>query len=101
MADLDRGRVLAVDVAGEAAFQHPARRGWRARLLRRLAGVPDAVPGIAELLLRAATAAGDAQTNLSLARADRVIRPPLAGVDLRAWRATRRSSRSATGTPGP
>jgi NTE family protein len=69
------------------AFQHPARRGWRARLLRRLAGVPDAVPGIAELLLRAATASGDAQTNLSLARADCVMRPPLAGVDLRAWRA--------------
>jgi NTE family protein len=35
MADLERGPVLAIDVAGDVAFQKPDARGWRMRLLRR------------------------------------------------------------------
>jgi len=89
MADLERGPVLAIDVAGDVAFQKPDARGWRMRLLRRLAGVPASTPGIAELLLRSATVSGDAQSALARERAGTVICPPLAGVDLRAWHSYR------------
>ncbi|MBV9079104.1 MAG: patatin-like phospholipase family protein [Methylobacteriaceae bacterium] len=87
MADMGRGRVLAVDVAGDLAFQSgPVRRPRWSRWLRSALDIPDAMPGIAAILLRAATVSSDAQAAMTRSRASVVIRPPLAGVDLRSWR---------------
>ncbi|GEP12622.1 patatin-like phospholipase family protein [Methylobacterium gnaphalii] len=85
LADLQRGPVLAVDVGSDRAFQDMPRRSWRGKFMRRLLGSPDEMPAIAPLLLRAATVSSDAQTMMSVNRATVVLKPPLAGVDLRAW----------------
>lgn len=91
MADLERGPVLAVDVAQDLAFHtHPL--GRPAAALRRLLGIPDAMPSLASLLFRAATVSGDAQTALARARATAVLHPPLADIDLRAWYAFDRAA---------
>ena len=85
MADLDRGPVLAVDVGSDTAFHAMPRPGRSARVLRRLLGISEDLPGIAHLLLRAATVSSDAQTMAAVTRAAILLKPPLAGVDLRAW----------------
>lgn len=85
MADLDRGPVLAVDVGSDSAFQAMPRRGRAARAVRRILGISDQLPGIAHLLLRSATVSSDAQTMAAVSRAAILLKPPLAGVDLRAW----------------
>ncbi|GJD50885.1 putative NTE family protein [Methylobacterium crusticola] len=86
LAGLRRGGVLAVDVASDLALAGAPRRGVPARLLRRLLGVPEAMPGIAQILLRSATLSSDASAAMARERATAVLRPPLAGIDLRAWR---------------
>ncbi|SFL80649.1 patatin-like phospholipase family protein [Methylobacterium pseudosasicola] len=91
-ADLERGPVLAVDVGSDRAFQDMPTRGWRGRLLRRLIGSPAAMPGLAPLLLRAATVSSDAQTMVAAAHATALLKPPLAGIDLRAWSSFRESA---------
>ncbi|MFC6049170.1 hypothetical protein ACFPYM_15185, partial [Methylobacterium hispanicum] len=48
-------------------------------------GMPAAMPAIVPLLLRAATVSSDAQTMRAVASAAAILKPPLAGVDLRAW----------------
>jgi NTE family protein len=85
MAGFQRGRVLAVDVARDIALTRGEREA-KAPLLRRLLGVPAESPDIVSLLLRAATVSGDAQTTLARAKADLILQPPLAGIDLQAWR---------------
>ena len=87
MAGLERGPVLAVDVGSDLAFATAPERNWRGRVIRRFLGAPQATPGIAQLLLRAATVSGDAQTLMALGCATVVLKPSLAGVDLRAWSA--------------
>ena len=84
-ADLERGPVLAVDVGSDRAFQDMPRRGWTGRFVRRLIGAPPAMPGLAPLLLRAATVSSDAQSLMAAAHATVVLKPQLAGIDLRAW----------------
>jgi NTE family protein len=91
-AGLERGPVLAVDVGSDRAFQDMPRRGWRGRLVRKLIGSPLAMPGLAPLLLRAATVSSDAQTLVAAAHATAVLKPPLAGIDLRAWSRLRESA---------
>jgi len=91
-AALERGPVLAVDVGSDRAFQDMPTRGWRGRLLRRLIGSPVAMPGLAPLLLRAATVSSDAQTMVAAAHATALLKPPLAGIDLRAWSSFRESA---------
>ncbi|MGH1571163.1 patatin-like phospholipase family protein [Methylobacterium sp. P31] len=86
MADLERGSVLAIDVGSDLAFRETPRRSWRGHLLRKWLGVPEAIPAMAPLLLRAATVSGDAQTMRAVSQATAVLKPPLAGIDLRAWR---------------
>jgi NTE family protein len=85
LAAMKRGPVLAIDVGSDRAFTDMPERSWKGHLVRRLLGLPDAMPGIAPLLLRAATVSSDAQTLMSVSRATVVLKPPLAGVDLRAW----------------
>ena len=85
MADLDRGPVLAVDVGSDSAFQAMPRQGRSARVMRRLLGISDQLPGIAHLLLRSATVSSEAQTMMAVTRAAILLKPSLAGVDLRAW----------------
>ncbi|WP_342166853.1 patatin-like phospholipase family protein [Methylobacterium sp. SD21] len=85
MAGLGRGPVLAIDVGSDRAFTGMPARSWTGHLVRRLLGLPDAMPGIAPLLLRAATVSSDAQTMMSVSRATVVLKPPLEGVDLRDW----------------
>jgi len=85
LADLDRGPVLAIDVGSDRAFGAMTMRSWRGRMIRRILGAPDAMPGIAPLLLRAATVSGDAQATMAVGYATAVLKPPLAGIDLRAW----------------
>jgi NTE family protein len=85
MARLKRGRVLAVDVGSDLAFQAMPTRSWRGRTLRRWLGAPDAMPAIAPLLLRAATVSSDAQSMMAVSQASVVLKPALAGIDLRAW----------------
>lgn len=85
LAAMRRGPILAVDVGSDRAFTEMPERSWKGHLIRRLLGLPDAMPGIAPLLLRAATVSSDAQTLMSVSRAAVVLKPPLAGVDLRAW----------------
>ena len=85
MARSGRGPVLAVDVGSDMAFQAMPPRTWQGRALRRWLGAPEDMPAIAPLLLRAATVSGDAQTLMAVSRATVVLKPPLAGVDLRAW----------------
>ncbi|MCB4802766.1 patatin-like phospholipase family protein [Methylorubrum populi] len=85
MADLDRGPVLAVDVGSDSAFQAMPRRGMGARAVRRILGISDQLPGIAHLLLRSATVSSGAQTIAAVTRAAILLKPALAGVDLRAW----------------
>ncbi|MGY2048573.1 patatin-like phospholipase family protein [Methylobacterium sp. JK268] len=86
MAALGRGTVLAVDVAGDVALDTMPSRPLRSRLMRRAFGVPVAMPGITQILLRAATVSSDASAAMARGRATAVLRPPLAGIDLRAWR---------------
>ncbi len=50
------------------------------------------MPGLAPLLLRAATVSSDAQTMVAAAHATALLRPPLAGIDLRAWSSFRESA---------
>ena len=85
MADLDRGPVLAVDVGSDTAFQVMPRQGRGARAFRRFLGISDQLPGIAHLLLRSAMVSSDAQTMAAVTRAAVLLKPALAGVDLRAW----------------
>lgn len=85
MAGLERGPVLAIDVGSDRAFGDMPERTWRGRLIRRMLGAPDAMPGIAPLLLRAATVSGDAQATMAVGHAAALLKPPLAGIDLRAW----------------
>ncbi|SFT27537.1 patatin-like phospholipase family protein [Methylobacterium sp. yr668] len=85
MADMERGTVLAVDVGSDLAFHRVPRRGWRGRLMRQWLSVPEAMPALAPLLLRAATVSGSAQTLMALDHATAVLKPPLAGIDLRDW----------------
>ncbi|MBE7196879.1 MAG: patatin-like phospholipase family protein [Parafilimonas terrae] len=85
MADLDRGPVLAVDVGSDRAFEAMPRRSPRGRMIRRMLGLSDQIPGIAPLLLRSATVSSDAQTQTAVARAAVLLKPALADVDLRAW----------------
>ncbi len=85
MADMERGTVLAVDVGSDLAFHRVPRRGWRGRLMRQWLRVPEAMPALAPLLLRAATVSGSAQTLMALDHATAVLKPPLAGIDLRDW----------------
>ncbi|ACL58122.1 patatin-like phospholipase family protein [Methylobacterium nodulans] len=85
MADLERGTVLAADVGSDLAFDGVQKRSWRGHLMRQWLGVPEAMPAIVPLLLRAATVSGDAQTMMAASRATVVLKPPLAGIDLRAW----------------
>jgi NTE family protein len=91
-AGLERGPVLAVDVGSDNAFQDMPRRGWGGRLMRRLIGSPLAMPGLAPLLLRAATVSSDAQSLMAAAHATAVLKPPLSGIDLRAWSRFRESA---------
>lgn len=85
MAGLERGPVLAIDVGSDRAFGDMPTRSWRGRMIRRMLGAPDAMPGIAPLLLRAATVSGDAQSMMAVGHAAALLKPPLAGIDLRAW----------------
>ncbi|TXM77104.1 cyclic nucleotide-binding domain-containing protein [Methylobacterium sp. WL69] len=85
MAGLERGPVLAIDVGSDRAFGDMPTRSWRGRMIRRMLGVPDAMPGIAPLLLRAATVSSDAQATMAVGHAAALLKPPLAGIDLRAW----------------
>lgn len=85
MAGLERGPVLAIDVGSDRAFGDMPARSWRGRMIRRMLGVPDAMPGIVPLLLRAATVSGDAQSMMAVGHAAALLQPPLAGIDLRAW----------------
>lgn len=85
LAGLERGPVLAVDVGSDRAFGDMPVRSWRGRLIRRMLGAPDVMPGIAPLLLRAATVSGDAQSMMAVGYAAALLKPPLAGIDLRAW----------------
>ncbi|WP_018259726.1 patatin-like phospholipase family protein [Methylobacterium sp. WSM2598] len=86
MAGLRRGTVLAVDVASDLALATMPERPFRSRLVRRALGVPFAMPGIAQILLRAATVSSDASAAMARGRATAFLQPPLAGIDLRAWR---------------
>jgi NTE family protein len=85
MADMQRGTVLAVDVGSDLAFHGVPKRGWRGRLMRRWLRVPEDMPTLAPLLLRAATVSGSAQTTMALDHATAVLKPPLAGTELRDW----------------
>ncbi len=84
MADLQRGSVVAVDVARDAALVTPTESRLTA-VMRRVLAVPPDMPTIVNVLFRAATVPGEAQTMLARSRADAILRPPLAAVDLRAW----------------
>lgn len=92
MADLERGTVLAIDVGSDLAFRETPRRSWRGHLLRKWLGISETMPAMAPLLLRAATVSGDAQTMRAVSRATAVLKPPLAGIDLRAWGALEAAS---------
>jgi len=85
MADMERGTVLAVDVGSDLAFHGVPKYGWRGRLMRRWLQIPDAMPTLTPLLLRAATVSGHAQTTMALNHATVVLKPPLAGIDLWDW----------------
>ncbi|GAN47057.1 patatin-like phospholipase family protein [Methylobacterium radiotolerans] len=91
-AGLERGPVLAVDVGTDRAFQDMPRRGWSGRLMRKLIGSPLAMPGLAPLLLRAATVSSDSQSLMAAAHATAVLKPQLSGIDLRAWSRFRESA---------
>ena len=91
-ADLERGPVLAVDVGSDRAFQDMPARGWTGRLVRKLIGSPLAMPGLAPLLLRAATVSSDAQSLMAATHATAVLKPQLSGIDLRAWSRFRESA---------
>ena len=73
-------------------IQDMPQRGWGGRLVRRLIGSPLAMPGLAPLLLRAATVSSDAQSLIAAAHATAVLKPRLAGIDLRAWSRFRESA---------
>ncbi|MBE7199322.1 MAG: patatin-like phospholipase family protein [Parafilimonas terrae] len=84
-AGMERGPVLAVDVGSDRAFQDMPTRGWSGKLARKLIGSPLAMPGLAPLLLRAATVSSDAQSLMAATHATAVLKPQLSGIDLRAW----------------
>jgi NTE family protein len=89
MADLELGPVLAVDVGNDPALTAMNPDGWTGRALRRWVGAPQNMPAITQVLLRAATVSGAAQTMSAISRAAVVLRPAVADVDLRAWRGFR------------
>ncbi len=82
MADLQRGPVVAVDVARDLALRSRSRQ----TILRRLLRISGESPSITSILLRAATVSSDAQRDAVLARATMVFQPPLASIGLRSWR---------------
>lgn len=82
MADLQRGSVVAVDVARDLALRARSRQ----TMLRRLLRISGESPSITSILLRAATVSSDAQRDAMLARASMVFQPPLASIGLRSWR---------------
>ncbi len=85
MAGMERGTVLAVDVGSDIAFHGVPKRSWRGHLMRRWLQLPEAMPTLAPLLLRAATVSGSAQTTMALDHATAVLKPPLAGIERRDW----------------
>ncbi|MET0313550.1 MAG: patatin-like phospholipase family protein [Hansschlegelia sp.] len=85
MAEQERGPVLAVDVGNDVALTAMDPRSWFGKAMRRWVGAPAMMPAMTQVLLRAATVSGAAQTMNAVRRASVVLRPPLAGVDLRAW----------------
>lgn len=93
MSAMQRGPVLAVDVASDLAFQASRSQTWHGRFMRWLLRASDDMPSIAPVLLRAATMSSDAQTAMAVSRATVVLKPSLAGVDLRAWSSFEATSR--------
>lgn len=85
MANMERGTVLAIDVGSDLAFHGLPKLSWRGRLMRRWLRIPSEMPALTPLLLRAATVSGHAQTLMALDHATVVLKPPLAGIDLRDW----------------
>lgn len=81
LAALQRGPVIAVDVSRDLALKPAAR----ASLVRRLFGIDSQSPGIATLLIRAATVASDAQLFHARSQASVVLVPPLSSIGLRSW----------------
>lgn len=83
MAAIARGPVVGVDVTRYRSLSaHGRPRRWRPH---RLLHPGYKGPGIASLLMRAATISSDAQTRTSRDHVDILLEPPLAAVDMRDW----------------
>ena len=89
MAAMARGPIIGVDVTRYRSLQARSRisRWWQ----RCLVGRAYSGPGIASLLMCAATISSDAQTRASRCHLDVLLEPPLTAVDMRDWRAYERA----------
>jgi NTE family protein len=88
MAETARGPIIGVDVTHYRSL--PAKRGHYGLLHPGYHG-----PGIASLLMRAATMSSVAQTRATRTYLDLLLEPPLGAVDVRDWRAYDRAVAAA------
>lgn len=91
MAAMDRGPVIAIDVAQDYEKDFSARRKPRLAPLRRILGIDQDLPGITHILYRAATLSSNAQARESRQQAAVVFRPHLPDIGLLHWKALERS----------
>jgi len=87
MAAMDRGPVIAIDVAQNYEMDFSALRKPRLAPLRRLLGIDQDLPGITQILYRAATLSSNAQARESRRHAAVVFRPQLPDIGLLQWKA--------------
>lgn len=85
MAQMGRGPVVGVDVAGDEDMSAPDETYGTGSLVERIRGVKSGAPGIIHILLRTGTVGNAFHRRAARADADLLIEPPLDGISLRDW----------------
>jgi len=85
MAQMGRGPVVGIDVAGDENMAAPDGDYGEAGLFERVRRLRSGAPGIVHILLRTGTVGNAYHRRAAQAQADLLIEPPLVGISLRDW----------------
>lgn len=85
MAQMGRGPVVGVDVAGDENMSAPEGDYSESGLFELLRRLKSGTPGIVHILLRTGTVGNAFHRRAAQAQADLLIEPPLEGISLRDW----------------